>query len=188
MTDIWVTADQHFGHANIIKSCGRPFAGVEEMEEVLVEAWNSCVKPMDTVYHLGDLVYGREARPVHEYLARLNGRISLVPGNHDRRPTLDAVARHPLHTVCPLIFDVRLEANPGLMIVLCHYGMRAWPGSHRGTVHLFAHSHGRLERYGRSMDIGVDTNPSYKPYNLEEIVERLRALQKRPAEVGETPI
>ena len=139
---IWVTADQHFEHANIIKHCGRPSDGVDQMDKALVEAWNSCVKPNDTVYHLGDLSYGRGAKPASDYLDRLHGRIHLIPGNHDRQPTLDAVSSHPTHALCPPIIDIRLDAKPGLVTVLCHYSMRSWPGSHRGSVHFFAHSHG----------------------------------------------
>ncbi len=80
---VWFTSDTHFGHANIIKFCGRPWDSVEEMNEGIIERWNSVVDKDDTVFHLGDVALG----PIHDSLAlikRLNGYKYLVPGNHDR--------------------------------------------------------------------------------------------------------
>lgn len=78
---IWFTSDTHFGHANIIKYCDRPFFSIEEMDEALVERWNTSVRSDDLVYHLGDFavtpLYAKKIRP------RLNGTIRLVIGNHD---------------------------------------------------------------------------------------------------------
>jgi calcineurin-like phosphoesterase family protein len=54
MEKVFFTSDTHFGHANIIKYCGRPFASVEEMNRELIARWNAVVGPRDTVYHLGD--------------------------------------------------------------------------------------------------------------------------------------
>ena len=33
---VFFTADLHFGHANIIRHCVRPFASVEEMDAALM--------------------------------------------------------------------------------------------------------------------------------------------------------
>ena len=78
MTDIWLISDTHFGHDNIIKYCDRPFANSAEMDEFMLEAWNSRVKDQDVVYHLGD-VYFRD----HSKLYQLKGRKRLLLGNHD---------------------------------------------------------------------------------------------------------
>ena len=46
---IYFTADTHIGHENVIRFCGRPYATAAEMDEALVESWNSRVKGNDTV-------------------------------------------------------------------------------------------------------------------------------------------
>ena len=79
----WFTSDTHFGHENIIKFSGRPFANVKEMNEALLDYWNQTVKPEDTVYHLGDVAMGH-FDDSWEYVKKLNGNIILVLGNHDR--------------------------------------------------------------------------------------------------------
>jgi calcineurin-like phosphoesterase family protein len=79
----YFTADLHFGHANIIRYCERPFASVTEMDEALVENWNAVVDHGDEVWVLGDVAMG----PIDEGLAKvglLHGRKVLVAGNHDR--------------------------------------------------------------------------------------------------------
>lgn len=79
MRDIWVISDTHFGHRNIIGYCNRPFADENEMNEAMIERWNSVVKDGDIVYHLGDVYFGEQGRILH----KLKGRKRLVIGNHD---------------------------------------------------------------------------------------------------------
>lgn len=77
------TSDHHFGHANIIRYCGRPYASVGEMNFDMTRRWNEVVQPGDRVYYLGDFAMGdRSAWPA--YVGRLNGHIELVLGNHDK--------------------------------------------------------------------------------------------------------
>lgn len=54
---IYYTGDQHFGHSNIIRFCGRPFVTVAEMDETLIKNWNNIVSDDDIVYILGDLLF-----------------------------------------------------------------------------------------------------------------------------------
>ncbi len=54
MSNIWFTSDTHFGHANIIRFCDRPFKDIQEMNERLIANWNAVVRPGDSVYHMGD--------------------------------------------------------------------------------------------------------------------------------------
>ena len=75
-------SDHHFGHHNIITHCSRPFVSVEEMDEVMIAAWNSVVKPGDHVYVVGDFSLHSPERTA-EIFGRLKGQKFLVVGNHD---------------------------------------------------------------------------------------------------------
>lgn len=81
----FVTSDTHFHHTRIVEAKDnnlklRPFDSVEEMNEFIVEQWNSVVSPRDRVYHLGDVSFSRKGLDI---LSRLNGRKVLARGNHD---------------------------------------------------------------------------------------------------------
>lgn len=85
--DTFWTSDQHFGHRDISRFSGRPFAhsasGLDEMNEFLVDAWNRTVGPDDTVFVLGDVCMGRLDDTI-ALAGKLHGRKHLVAGNHDR--------------------------------------------------------------------------------------------------------
>ena len=81
---IFVVADTHFNHENIIRYCNRPFNNVYEMNEKIIENWNSVVEKDDTVYHLGDYGFGKKEE-LQEIFNRLNGIKYLIMGNHDIR-------------------------------------------------------------------------------------------------------
>ena len=148
---IWFTGDTHFGHAAIILHCTRPFETLEEMDDTLVRNWNSVIAEKDEVWHLGDFAYGGFDR-VHDYADRLNGRINVLVGNHDKKSILMRVFGDD-H-----VFDTKYLRHEGKRFWLSHYAHRCWPSSHHGTYHLFGHSHGQMPNYGRSMDVGVDSS------------------------------
>jgi calcineurin-like phosphoesterase family protein len=83
--DIFLIADLHLGHANIIRYCSRPFlfSDVAEMDQVLINNWNSVISPKTRVFFGGDLRYGYHARETEEYRKKLNGKITFIAGNHD---------------------------------------------------------------------------------------------------------
>ena len=82
-SNTWVISDSHFYHENIIKYCNRPYADAVEMNEDMIAKWNAVVGKDDIVWHLGDFCFGCKEH-INEIVPRLNGRINLVLGNHDR--------------------------------------------------------------------------------------------------------
>lgn len=83
MGNVFVCADLHFSHKNIIKYEDRPFADTEEMDKALIQNWNSVVQADDKVFVLGDVAFTSKARTI-ELVKQLNGHKILIMGNHDR--------------------------------------------------------------------------------------------------------
>lgn len=165
MKDIWLSSDQHFSHSMIITYCGRPFADKEEMDAVMIERWNSLVKPNDIIYVLGDFCWGRPEK----YVEQLNGEKHLILGNHDRQSI--GVYRQNFTSV-----DNYKEIKiPGNSVCLEHYPIYQWNRRYYGSLHCHGHCHGLKTSDCRRMDVGVDTNNFY-PYNLDEIITILSAM------------
>ena len=51
---VFFTADEHYGHSDIMKICGRPFMNVDKMDNTLIKRHNELVNNEDTVFHIGD--------------------------------------------------------------------------------------------------------------------------------------
>lgn len=162
----WFVADTHFGHNNIIKYDKRPFKTVDEMDEAIITNWNAVVGKDDTVWHLGDFAYRCE-KSVEEYFRRLKGHIHIIWGNHDHK---HARRFSHLFESSHDLFELKINRQT---IVLCHYSMQIWRKSHRGSWHLFGHSHGNLPPIGMSMDVGINCH-NYRPISLEEVTEFMK--------------
>ena len=83
MGNIFVCADLHILYKNIIKYENRPYANTDEMDKALIKNWNSVVKADDKVFVLGDVAFTSKAKTI-ELVRQLNGRKTLIMGNHDR--------------------------------------------------------------------------------------------------------
>ena len=77
-------SDTHFYHYNIIQYCNRPFDNIEEMNNRMIESWNSVVTQDDTVYFLGDFGFGDKEK-LSNICTQLNGAKIMLRGNHDFR-------------------------------------------------------------------------------------------------------
>lgn len=78
----YVISDLHLDHENIIEYCDRPFDSVEEMNQALINNWNSVVEKTDTVFYVGDFSW-YDVENVISFYERLNGEMVVVRGNHD---------------------------------------------------------------------------------------------------------
>lgn len=168
---LWFISDNHYYHFNVIKYSQRPFSSVEDMNEALIKNWNAVVKTNDEVWDLGDFSFGTYQQTC-DVLKRLNGRHNFVMGNHDKVITKnkEALLKDKL---LESVQDYKLLKYNGQKIVLFHYSLRVWDGSHHGSWCCWGHSHNNLEQpYGKSIDVGVDSTvitSEYRPISFDEI-------------------
>ena len=181
ITKIWFTSDTHFGHQNILKFCERPFVSIEEMDNTIIERWNSKVGKDDIVFHLGDFAFATNKR-WQELISLLNGKIYLILGNHD-------ITRWP-GTYTMQLFDrvenqMMLKIDNKYKVYLNHFPFLCYDGTYRNpedcTIQLHGHVHERVGGIGKDdqrlqyrfpyqYDVGVDNNNFY-PISWEEILK-----------------
>lgn len=180
MSNIFFTADTHFGHALMTansRRCPRPWNTVDEMTEGLIANWNAVVGERDTIYHLGDVSF-LKAGQTFEVLRRLNGFKHLVRGNHDG---MNQQCLAEFESVADLK-EIKVQ---GQRIVLCHYALMTWNKMHTGSWMLHGHSHGALavDPTKRRMDVGVDAvapfmnSPWYEPLSFEQVKQVMDSKQ-----------
>lgn len=77
-------SDLHFGHAKLNTEMDhRGFASAEEMNQYMINQWNSRVRHGDEVVILGDFCMSKKAGEAEEILRQLKGRKYMIIGNHD---------------------------------------------------------------------------------------------------------
>lgn len=160
MSKVLVISDTHFGHTNILRI--RPeFGNVDEMNEALVENWNSAVNKYDTVFHLGDVAWTKKAAA--EFLPRLNGAKILIAGNHD---VYSWVAPH---------FDKILGARQYSDFIMTHIPIHntefcAWKLNLHGHLHA-----GIIPNDPRYVCVSVE-QINYKPIDLNKLTKSWIAM------------
>jgi len=204
--NIWFTSDTHFGHKNIVSGTTawtdenqqrlRQFNALEEHDAELVNNFNSVVKEDDILYHLGDWSFGGKDK-IWEFREQLICKnIHLILGNHDQHIEKNEqhqtaiFIKRPQELFSSVQHYKELKIN-GLHFILCHFAMRVWNKSHKGSIMLYGHSHGTLDELKpditsptwigdgyfiknyKTMDVGVDTNNLY-PYHLDQIIDIMR--------------
>ena len=165
----YFSSDFHFDHSKILLYSKRPFKDVVEMNEVIISNWNSSVKQSDEGFFLGDLTFGGEQK-VYEFLSRLNGKINIIFGNHDKSLRSFAKYNKSLGERVNFLGDYAEVTINGQFIVLSHYSFRVWNKSHYGSWNLYGHSHGSLpdDPNARAIDVGVDCH-NFAPVSFDEV-------------------
>ena len=187
----WWTSDHHFGHENIIRYCGRPFADADAMNRAMVDRWNEVVADGDEVWILGDLVMGQLIVNLSAHVSRLKGRKILVPGNHDacwqgrKKGANQTTAYFDIGGIARIIDDPKPIQLVGEQVRINHFPYRLDPlydmkfEQHRPVDDgkswlLHGHNHEKWRQNGRQINVGVDAW-SFAPVSDDTICEMIRS-------------
>lgn len=202
----WFTSDIHFGHANCIDYCTRPFKNVDEYKEKFIEDWNKLVRPFDRVIFVGDIFFYHSKDQMKETLARMNGSKVLVKGNHDFK---SAIMQGVGFDICvdELVMTIADEK-----VTISHYPFRMkewlfqwikfkaevikltrWLGIgtrpiflekyhnrrpvDRGQFLIHGHTHSKHKVNGRALHVGVDAW-NFKPVNIQQISNMIAEIKQ----------
>lgn len=184
----WITSDTHYDHKNICRGVTswrtpdgnisvnqtRPFSSLSEMNDAIVNNINSVVGADDVLIHLGDWSFGG-VQNIRKFRERLFVKtIYIALGNHDQHINKNIEEYLDIFTE---INDTYLLYLDKTEIFLSHYPVSSWINLNKGSIHLHGHTHlpnNENNTFGRRMDIGIDTNIGFKPYNLFDCVEKLK--------------
>lgn len=177
--DIWLVSDTHFRHENILKFKdntdklvrGDRFSSIDEMDEHMIERWNSVVKQGDIVYHLGDVVMG-DKEWFKKNWPRVNGSKRLIVGNHDDIPFLAVGGFFKKVSMWRMFpeFGLMLSHVPlhqsGLLRLASREGK--WPQDCETLLNVHGHIHQNASPEGPYKNVSVEAI-DYTPVNIEEI-------------------
>jgi calcineurin-like phosphoesterase family protein len=173
---VYFTSDTHFGHKNILQFCNRPWETVEEMNEALINNWNSVVKENDIVFHLGDVQLGGGNQLMDNIFPRLNGHIILILGNHDGHNL------KPRHLdLIDAVYEQLTVVIDGILCTLTHcpHGIPGKDPKHQFNLHGHLHSINNepseectVKLRENHYDVGVDNN-NYYPICFDDIKKKI---------------
>lgn len=168
------TADPHFGHANILKFCNRPFRDVPEMDARILLNYQNVVCPHDDLWILGDFTFAGIDDSIHVsgMLRSIPGRKHLVTGNHDKHWVRNLPEWASVHDLVEI-------KDAGHRVTLCHYPMITFAGARHGAIQMFGHVHQNWAGSRNSVNVGVDLW-DFRPITLEDVKSRALELPVNP--------
>lgn len=172
MADVWVTSDQHLNHANFLNFTNgegrkiRPFDNVVQMNECLLENYNSRVKPGDKAWNLGDVFFG-DKEWFKSNFTKFHGSKRLIVGNHDDIRFLSSGGFFQKVHMWRVWEDMVFSHVPMHESGLFNYKT----GGTRINIH--GHIHDNDSPPGPFFNVCVEKT-GYAPINLEELRDNLR--------------
>lgn len=183
MNKIWITSDLHFCHDRQFIYGPRGFNSIDEMNEAIVERWNSVVEPGDTVYVLGDIMLNDNEKGIALF-EKLNGFKHIICGNHDTDARRDLYLRTAISVKYADVIKYR-----GYHFYLSHYPTMT--ANFEKTclkqcmINLYGHTHQQTNFYNDipfMYHIGMDSH-NCTPILLDDIIEECKNKVKECKEM-----
>jgi calcineurin-like phosphoesterase family protein len=178
----------------------RDYELLQQMDDAIVEGINKTVGVNDVLFHMGDFSFG-DITYYREFRSRINCQnIYLIYGNHDEWIIKNREELQSLFTECSFYREATFNGQKIVMSHYgfrvwnrSHEGAWMLHGHSHGSLEpsvsghivnelldkkkynelrqLANGSHEKMHANGKTMDVGIDTHPEFRPYSFEEIQE-----------------
>jgi calcineurin-like phosphoesterase family protein len=105
--------------------------------------------------------------------------IHLILGNHDEHIEKDKDGIQELFASVNHYTKLMYKFET---LVLMHYPIDSWDGLNKGHIHLHGHCHLPQQKVfgkGRRMDVGIDGNMFFMPYELDNVIKIVKMREIR---------
>jgi calcineurin-like phosphoesterase family protein len=171
---IFVTSNQQFGRPNAIKLYKRPFESVKEMNQSMIDVWNSVVSQEDKVYVLGNFAWDPET--AENSLKELNGEIIAIVGEHD-------TAIEEIDNMKNIIKNVSfnkdsIEYFHDAQVTMSYWPLTDWPGKSKGILSVIGHPNKKYRTDHKKGIINCSCDFwEFKPLELSKIKDLFTELK-----------
>ena len=168
---VFATGNQQFGRIGAIKKYSRPFRSVEEMNNHMIDSWNSVVGIEDSVYVLGNLFW--DPLTADDIIRRLNGDIFLMKGDYDRA-TEDV---EDLHVEKLKIISSGIHIDDVNCLCFSHWPLSEWRNKSKGYHFVTAFPGSKYKSDHKKLRINVNCDSwSFRPVEITSVKDLFEEL------------
>ena len=210
MSSVFFTADTHFGHANIIRFCKRPWYNPKtDVERVKLERTVDGVGVVEEIERWVSPEIAEKRKREMDAALIYNWNAVVKPGDivwhlgdycmgyneadfmsYFRQLNGSVILIKGNHDRLAWKFRdmfyghynsyVETKINERAF-TLCHYALRVWNKSHHGAWHLYGHSHGSLPDNPNSYSLDVGVDcHNYAPISFERVAALMAGNTFKP--------
>lgn len=178
MSKIWFTSDLHFSHDRDFVWQERGFNSIQEMNEKIIENFNSVIEPDDILYILGDCMLN-DNEAGEKYLSQINGKKIFIRGNHDTDTRVEEIYKKYTDEEIKWADMIKYKKKS---IYLSHYptivtNAGEW---HNLVLNFYGHTHQKTnfyQDYVNMYHVGVDSHNCY-PVLIDDAIEEIKTKIK----------
>ena len=172
MANVFFTSDLHLDHENMVdfrnKVHNKSWSNANDVNQWLLEQWNSRVRSKDLVWVLGDISWSKSGL---EWLALMNGTKRLILGNHDTEM---------LHVTDMLpYFESIHSVVKKYGVVMTHVPIHTESLEYRWDYNMHGHIHDKDQdiKDPRYLNVNVDVRDGI-PLSLDEVRKEIYEANK----------
>jgi calcineurin-like phosphoesterase family protein len=165
---LFITSNQQFGRHGAIEQYARKFGSVEQMDEYMIQQWNSVVSEGDLVYVVGNFAWDPETA---EYaIKRLNGTIIVMDGKWDRA-TKELVNK--LGSEIGVAYtDEGVRYVESVNVCLSYWPLSDWPHKDEGAISVVGLPKAQFNTNHsiKRVNVAVDYW-DFKPVDIKKVIQ-----------------